>query len=535
MFFLSLALFLLSVIYIPSSGGRGIALPWNLLFLIWSGASLLWLVCQKKNNTVRGNEPLLTLSGIAFVIIPWLCEVQFSPGVIVLTMAVIFFVILCRIPFTEAIKIKVMRLIFILSIGQAMLCLVQTFAPNFALQVLEYNWVRNNGRPYGVFQQFNLLASFLATGAGCGFLLLMLNTRPWLAKGYLAGLGLIAFVLAINQSRTGELGMTLVILALATVFLRTRTRLCLTGLLVVIAFALAGGWVTEHITVLVDGQLHTLSREFKVSNESRWNILNVTWQMIMERPWTGWGYGGFEVKFAHYLIEHPALNTAHPGVIPHPHNELLFAWFQGGVVALSGMLLMLAGWARNVVKVWRHNHAAAAYSLLILPLLVHLNLEFPFYQSFLHLGAFVVLLRMGETDSDSVKGAAYEMARRSKMLYVALALGLVGYGSCALYANNQLTAFERQGLVNYPHILPWYFQSQRRRAEFDAMVALLTDYNVTHNEDDLSQFVMRADHWLKLRIDKNVLISMMMILKHRGDNAGVAKYQKIYDAVTSTN
>ncbi|MBE4916894.1 pilin glycosylation ligase domain-containing protein, partial [Enterobacter cloacae complex sp. P4RS] len=85
---------------------------------------------------------------------------------------------------------------------QVILCFIQSFLPNVAKDWYEYNWLRNGGRPYGIFQQVNLLASFLASGLACGYLLLMQEKRIYRQYVIITGLAAIAIILAINQSRT---------------------------------------------------------------------------------------------------------------------------------------------------------------------------------------------------------------------------------------------------------------------------------------------------------------------------------------------
>lgn len=251
-------------------------------------------------------------------------------------LAVGFYIRLSRNAFSSIIRTQILQVIFLLSLGQVVLCLIQTFWPNVALRWFEYNWLRNNGRPYGIFQQVNLLASFLASGLLCGYLLLMDEVSAIRRYGLLTGLAAIAMVLTINQSRTGEIGAFIGIVLITVIYAVSRPRRCFTGILVMILAAVSGWWMTQHITVLIDGQSHILIRTYSESDGQRWAIIQITWQMIKEKPWMGWGYGTFATQFTRYLAEHPELHFSNPIVVTHPHNELLFAWFQGALSRWPG-------------------------------------------------------------------------------------------------------------------------------------------------------------------------------------------------------
>lgn len=530
-----LCITLMQVIYIPSSGGEGINLPVNLLFIGIIGLTLPLLTSRKFNVVTRSRQKLIMAGGL-LMLLPWLLSIQQSSGVIILMLALLMWWFLNGVLIAPQVKDKILRAIFCLAVMQCVIGLIQTFLPNLALHWFEYNWLRNQGRPFGIFQQVNLFGSFLATGMGCGFLLLVQEKRALLRRSYVCGLCLMAFILMLNQSRTGQLGAILIIILLALLFTFQEPSRVLASIAPMLVCALAGVWVVHHITVNVDGQLYTLGRDYSASTHIRMNILQVTWQMIMDKPWLGWGYGAFSAQFTRYMAAHPELNLGSlGGWVPHPHNELLFAWFQGGVIALSGVLLMVLGWLKNMVVALRKGKLAAGYSLLIIPLGVHLNLEYPFYQSFFHLGVFVLLLRLGmvesEVDRESVE--RYKTGKIGSLVATVSAVVLVGYSAIGLYTNAQLTHYERVGLADFPATLPWYFYTQPRRAEFDSMVALLVDYNVTHQEADLSRFMVWSAQWIKRNTDTNVLLSRIMIMRYRGDIRGAQEMQHLYDVIKS--
>ncbi|EOU9510491.1 Wzy polymerase domain-containing protein [Cronobacter dublinensis] len=526
----------LLAIYIKNSATAGVALPYNLTFIGWLGLVLIILAWRYKNAELKApRQPLLT-AGSLLLLLPWLLEARDNPGVWVLLAALLLWQGLQRLSFTTRQKRAVLTAVFVLALGQALIALLQAFCPHLAMQLYEYDWLRNHGRPYGIFQQVNLLASFLATGVGCGFLLLLTTHRRqvWLLT---AGLGVMVFVLALNQSRAGAIGAVVVIAALCVVAGRGKLTRAGAALGVMTLCAWGGWYITQHVTVIVNGEPYLMARDYSGSNRERWHILVITWHMIMEKPQLGWGYGTFEYAFSRWVLAHPEMNYIYSAVIAHPHNELLYMWFQGGVVALAGMLLLVTGWLLMLKNAWRHGREAAAFALLVVPLLVHLNLEYPFYQSFVHFGLFILLLRLGVVERPQPAQACARLWPRALCGIVALAL--ITFSASGLYANQQLTRLERSGLAGFPAPVPWYFATQFERAKFDAMVALLIDYNRTHNEANLDEFMAQAQRWSLRHNDKNLWQSQIMIAQHRGDVATLTRlrsqYARLFPAVQISN
>lgn len=517
-------LVIMTCVSLPCTGGLGITLPYNLLSLVWVASALLWLT-REDRFTAPQSIPLLMILGSVCLAVPWLLR-AWDADVVVLLLAMGSGWLLSRYSLSPCHRRLCLGVIFALALGQCAIALLQTFAPHLALHWYEYDWLRNHGRPYGIFLQVNLLASFLATGLGCGFLLLLITPcRRWLMP-LTVGLGVIAFVLALNQSRAGALGAVSLILLLAGLLGTRAPRRTFAALATMGMMALAGAYITQHVTVMVNGEPYLLARDYAGSTRARWHILAITWQMIMEKPWTGWGYGTFEYAFSRWVLAHPRPDYVYSSIVTHPHNEVLYAWFQGGVTALAGMLLLCAGWVQMVYKAWRESRVQTGYALLAIPLLVHLNLEYPFYQSFIHFGLFIMLLRLCVADRPAPTRHSCNPWQRTACSLAGVAL--VAFSLIALYANQQLTKLERAGLVNFPQPAPWYFASQGERARFDEHVALLVDYNRTHDPANLAAFMTWAEAYSQRHNDKNVWRSMIMIEQFRGDEARAKGMYQVY-------
>ncbi|MEL4015255.1 Wzy polymerase domain-containing protein [Dryocola clanedunensis] len=503
-------------------------MPFNLLALLLTGLCFLYYSCRRENVSREYYRNVFLLMGTGALTVPWLMDIKSSHGVLLVLVAFLAWQLLARQNIDQYHRRYILWMVFFLALSQAIVCSIQSFFPQLAGQLYEYVWLKNGGRPYGIFQQVNVVASFLASGLGCGFLLLITEKKLIRLVSILSGLGALAFILGINQSRVGELGAGVVLIGITITLCRTTSvsRL-LAAWGIILATFFVGVWCANHVHFLVDGKEYLLARDFTKSNFERWNLLKITCMMIGQKPWFGWGYGSFEHAFSHYIMAHPELNFKNSASFSHPHNELLYAWFQGGVLALAGMLMLFIGWIKIVVDGFRNSPLSGAYTLLILPLLIHLNTEYPFYQSFIHFAMFILLLRVGVID-ESYKRSDTSSSLLVRILYGSVALALLVFSIAGIAAGQQLTTFERNGLQAYPEEMPWYFNTQQERARFDGMVALLMDYNRTKNIDDLKEYMRQAELYSQFHNDKNILRNMIVVAHKIGDLKKEKEIKNLY-------
>lgn len=529
-FFLGLSI--ICSFYIKSSGGIGVELPLNLLFLGIMGIALtICAVTLKYKINLRDDSSPLIWSGAALITLPWLCSVQHQYGVIILLLALLLWHVLRQISFTAERRKSLLWGILILGAVQASIGIIQTFFPAVAAHNYEFNWLHLHGRPYGIFQQVNLLGSFLATVVGCGLLLLIQTRNNLIRSIIIIALSEVTFVLALNMSRVGNLGMIIAVVALSIINFQKAKLPIIVTLIFLFASWCLGEWCISHVTILIDGIPQHIYRDYEGATHDRWYILTTTLRMIAEKPLLGWGYGSFEFAFSRYVLAHPELGYSYHGtVITHPHNELLFAWFQGGITALVGMLLLFAGWIRMIIRNAVQGKVPLSYTLLIFPLFAHVNLEYPFYQSFLHLALFVLLLRFGVNENLNAEGENMTVVQPwQKIAWGIIGIFLIGYSGAGLMANHRLTEVERNGLADFPSPSPWYFSTQNSRATFDGMVALLMDYNRTHDSHNLVLFMQNASVYSQHHNDKNVMLSMIAIENMQGHTKEAALLKKTYE------
>ncbi|BEM94105.1 Wzy polymerase domain-containing protein [Serratia marcescens] len=512
-------------VYHPNMGGDGLALPQNIL--AWGVMALTTLivtftVCLGRIRLSLTPTARLLLLGIAVLALPllytrpewredalWRCAGLLGGW--------LFYVACLQLRVTARQReLLLFGLLFAVGI-QALLAALQLFAPALA-------WVSpNGGRVYGVFQQPNVLGSFIATGLALALWLLL---APFSAPTrrqipLLALLAAFSTLLVLIQSRAAWLGAALAAALLLWRFARQRpaaSRWAGGALLLGAAIGLTvlfTGFGLETSGVLLD-------REF--SNSARLTMLHDVGAMILAKPLLGWGYGGFEYSFAHFRLQTMPWREVLE-VAGHPHNEILLWWVEGGLTALAGIAIVLAAGVRLLKSAWQRdreqpNGARVGLFLVLLPMLIHTQLEYPFYLSAPHWLAFLLLLAL--LDGQTGEPRQLPFAKTLSLPVALAALGVLVMAAFAWQGRMALTQSERTMLANIDSIeqMPppaaWIY---RERKTFDEQSHALLVYNQTRDDALLTGYRQWANAYLQRRIDANVYATLIMILRYQGDQA----------------
>ncbi|WP_308381329.1 PglL family O-oligosaccharyltransferase [Serratia marcescens] len=507
-------------VYYPNMGGDGLALPQNIL--AWSIMALTMLivtftVCLGRARLSLTPTARLLLLGIAVLALPllytrpewredalWRCAGLLGGW--------LFYVACLQLRLTARQRnLLLYGLLFAVSV-QALLAALQLFAPTLA-------WVSPNGsRVYGVFQQPNVLGSFIATGLALALWLLLapLSTSTRRQLPLLALLTAFSALLVLIQSRAAWLGGALAAALLLWRFAHqspVASRWAGGALLLGVALGLMG---------LFTGQQELIAREG--SNYSRLTMLQDTLSMILAKPLLGWGYGGFEYSFAHFRLQAMPWREVLE-VAGHPHNEILLWWVEGGLPALAGIVLVFIAGALLLKRAWQRDREQPASArvglfLVLLPMLVHTQLEYPFYLSAPHWLAFLLLLALLDGQTGAPRPLPF-----AKALSLPVATAAVGVLVMAVFAwqgRMALTQSERTMLATIDSIeqMPapaaWLY---RERKTFDEQSHSLLVYNQTRDDALLTGYRQWANAYLQRRIDANVYATLIMILRYQGAQA----------------
>ncbi|BEO30193.1 membrane protein [Serratia marcescens] len=512
--------------YHPNMGGSGLALPQNIL--AWGAMALTTLimtftVCLGRARLSLTPTARLLLLGIAVLTLPllytrpewredalWRCAGLFGGW--------LFYVACLQLRLTPRQRgLLLYGLLFAVGV-QALLAALQLFAPTLA-------WVAPNGsRVYGVFQQPNVLGSFIATGLALALWLLLapLSAPTWRRQlPLLALLAAFSALLVLIQSRAAWLGGALAAVLLLWRFARQHPAVSRwAGGALLLGIAL--GLMVLFTGFGLDGRSGLIAREG--SNYSRLTMLQDTLSMILAKPLLGWGYGGFEYSFAHFRLQAMPWREVLE-VAGHPHNEILLWWVEGGLPALAGIAIVLVAGALLLKRAWQRDReqpagARVGLFLVLLPMLVHTQLEYPFYLSAPHWLAFLLLLALLDGQTGEPRPLPF-----AKALSLPVAMAAVGVLVMAVFAwqgRMALTQSERTMLATIdsieqmPPAAVWIY---RERKTFDEQSHALLVYNQTRDDALLTGYRQWANAYLQRRIDANVYATLIMILRYQGAQA----------------
>lgn len=494
----------------PNHGGSGLVLPQNLL--AWSLLALiaLWYVITAKNiHSIYPPGTVLIITGAVFWTLPvfWTPNSAWQwnawPKILALWGLISVWLLLLKSGCGFRSRTPWLLILIVAAIIQMMYGVIQlSDLPHLA-----------GRRPYGSFQQVNVYASFLATGLLCALWMFMHYRRKISVLLSVAALVLLPAMLVLVQSRTGYLGV--VIGAAILLVIAGKTRRTGVALLLLAVGVMVGLLLLRFGPLLFPGMIPSLV-EKEGSTLERWYILQLTWQLILNHPFVGNGYGSFEALFGQLAYLMPA--GLRYTTIMYPHNELLYTWMEGGIVAVVGVLLMVGGILK---RLWGKGGRRWAGLALLLPIALHMNLEYPLYQSITH-GITLILLLVIAGPSARVHHSVGRFDNAQRVGAGIIASGVLVFMVTGAITEVQLTRIEQQGLVPLAQnesatvaslVNPW---SQHERLEFDRHVALLMKFNITQDRTVLTQFQTWAEAYIRVHNNPDVYNSLLMIYRALG-------------------
>ncbi|QFU01480.1 O-Antigen ligase [Halomonas sp. THAF5a] len=323
------------------------------------------------------------------------------------------------------------------------------------------NYTGTLSRPYGIFQQVNVMASFLVTGLVISAWLLDEARQSRLERGVtlLAPLFMPALILVI-QSRTGWLATLIAVpMVLAHLWYSDRKRFNAWGGALAIGCVLAAIiWWTPWAETS-----NTIKSSASSAGE-RFPVYLHSLRMIAEEPITGWGYGRFQHDFLFSFADwRAALPINQPEIIDpiitqnytHPHNELLYWGIEGGllpivaITAFSGWL----GW-----RLWQNGRTGGSllFTALLLPLALHSLTELPFYHSQAHWLVFILLVGMAASirwSTQKIKNHYTFGVRVGALFAMPLLLVFMGTHLQAIHvfatnATSEGAVYDTRGIIN---------------------------------------------------------------------------------------
>jgi len=381
-------------IIFDTPGGVGLYFSYNIFaWLITSILIALGLWQITLNKKLYYSKMLVWLTwGCICLIIPVFYNFEFTdhaiPRILALVGGLLFLFSLYQFNLSKRDSLHLLAVILVAVVIEALFGLVQFFL----LEAGDWGgYIVGSSRPHGVFLQPNVMASFMATGLAIS---LFLSKEKSLFKSALVFKGLIvfglfvtSFLLILLQSRTGFVA-AIAVLMLSTPYLYQKNKKQLAVNFSIIAIA-----VISALICLDNSDTPIRGQQVYENVGARDAQFIVSLDMIKNQPLIGYGYGGFERSFIdhfnEYAIEHPEIGNTITR-LSHPHNEVLFWVVEGGIIALIAFIFFTIGY----ITTWLKAPLRKGLMLLalIFPLLLHSQLEFPFYSSVSHWLVFLIML-----------------------------------------------------------------------------------------------------------------------------------------------
>lgn len=484
--------------FMHNQGGSGLYLPFNMVgwafFSVLIAIGIWHLTIVKKRVFSLSQRSFL--AGFVILLLPFLNpDTDWNVGAelrfLAIAAGLILFFSLSQFQFPEKSRHSLLYFLLGAVAIEAALGLVQFFL------LKDGNWLGYNvkiNRPYGIFQKDSVFSSFLAAGLAISFYLQrwdasVVNSR-W-KQGLLSFILLATPLLLVQiQSRAGIYGAALAVVCMLPILWRYNRRIFWWSLLLM-GLGFAVGFIIFNAA--------RSAESYEVTTSFRKLYWTHLFSMVPQSLWLGHGYGSFEYTFLHDFY---APENIKPGMrlmeenLDHPHNELLFWLHEGGIVAVVGLLVIAVGYIQILLKCsgWAKRISLLA---LVLPLLFHSMVEYPFYHSVAHFFFFVVFLWLADAESGQQKIIDYQYCFFARMLALLIPLLVIPFMFSGLQAASVLTKYDRmkdkdpQMLDQIINPLPWMMIY-----EFQMHSAQLTVSAAMHDKAGLESFVDWAKEFL---------------------------------------
>ena len=250
----------------------------------------------------------------------------------------------------------------------------------------------------------------------------------------------------------------------------------------------------------IDREAIRSEEAIEYSGNSRKTTYLLTYELIRENPIFGVGYGGFLPAFREHYAERKKSDSSIPFIgnnnMDHPHNEILFWTVEGGILPLIGILIIAGSF---LSMVWKAKKKKAWLMLgMLIPIIVHTQLELPFYISVIHWFTFIYLTHM----IDQECGKNYELAISYSYVFRGLSMIIpmvvLIYMITTLQTAMLITKFERTGhrdpsiLVSITNPHAWQKKYETLIMKLNLIIA-----KQTKDEEKLIDYIEWAEKYVQ--------------------------------------
>ena len=388
------------------------------------------------------------------------------------------------------------------------------------------SWLLSGGgysKTLGVFQQPNVNASMMATGALLGIYLITLpaysNLPRWAQAIAPLAITLCTFSLMCTGSRAGLIGALsgLVFMLIARAKHIYRRKITMVLLTLTLGLGVGSGALVNN------GLVFAMSKIDRVQDgqDARTHIYRIAWETFEKAPLIGHGIGSFEHEFQmqripyykevpNYIIDNERFS--------HPHNEILFWLIEGGLLALASILIAVVALLWQLCKLGHQR--GLAYFALMTPILFHTQVELPFYISNLHWLVLLVLVAIAFMHG--TKETKLPLSDSAKLTVTALSL--LGAPLMTMFLVH--TQVANAGLVNFLKTgsrYVAYLGTTQNDLYFNDKAELLLMHRmffaqVERNEHDkIPLFIEWAKQYLNRTPDKSIYVELTKAYLYQGE------------------
>lgn len=511
--------------FMHNPGGAGLYLPFNAWGWVFASLMIgmgLWQVTLRQRITFSPLQVALWF-GALLLLLPMAypgfeLKDYAIPRLLGLFAGLLFLFGLYQWRLTRPQRDSLLYLILVAIAIEALFGLVQFYL------LTPGNWIGYDthvNRPYGIFQQPNVMASFMATGMALAIWLELRSDDSRVLMGLRYGVIFsTVLLLVVLQSRVGQLGGFLALLMLLPQLRQQRKIRLILGL---VFLGMILGLLSQY---LMAGEKRGL--EIYQSGGMRSIYWPYALKLVSEQLWTGWGYGSFESVFLHHYMADKAVNPAMVQIeynLDHPHNEFLYWAVEGGLAPMLGMLTM------GGALLWRLSCApgknAIAMLALVTPILLHSQTEYPFYHAIALWWLILTLIYLIDAEVEEVNVATrsettwWEWVYRPRFLLrfmaITIPLLVVPFMLTALHTAWVVTKYERGGykeptlLLDIVNPMAWL-----TRVEFDVNSVRLMVGLQTNNKAELEAYLEWGLAFVRHTPRANIYANMVVALNALG-------------------
>lgn len=498
-------------------GGSGLELPIN--DVAWIFISLLigiglWQITSAKQISFNIITKLFIIAIIIMIVPVVFAKSQLVgqsyPRLIGLFGGFLLFFALQQMRFNTRQVHQLLFFILAAVVIEAVLSLTQYYILP-SNNIMGYSKIVN--RPYGIFQQPNVTASFLVTGIVLSLYLLSF-AKCWHTRAlcYTSAF-LVSIPTILLLSRTGYISLFLApLLVLPWAYHQIKNNGNFRILWIWLAFFFTGitiGGVTLELAE------HVARDAAQLTNPGgRLPIYQFCWHMFLQKPLLGWGYGGFEVNYLHAYADALSQGLIAAGSdanLNHPHNELLLWGVEGGIIPLIGIGVLGWGILRTIFS--QSKLKAMAFIGLLFPILLHTQTEYPFYHSASHWAIFIVLLWYISESTIQIQNYtfSYTFFFRTFALLIPLVTAL--YMLTTLHTTYLLVQYEKSDpkdltpLLKVENPMSWI-----TRMEFNVMTYRLQSALYKNDKNEINHYIEWAEKMVQVTPRANIYINWIYAL-----------------------